>query len=280
MITSRDNTQIRAAKRLLQRKGRAEDKALLVEGARLLRDAWAAGIAPYLVFVQPESLPAHSPAHALLRQLAESGVTIEETNKRAFGELSDTVTPQGIAAVLPLPDLPWEPRPNLLLALDGVRDPGNAGTLLRSAEAVGVQGVIFGPDTVDPFNGKVVRAAMGAHFRLPIREVTSWTEAVTLAPIDRWFVAAGEAESSYDTIDWDQPAVLVVGAEATGASSEMRARGHVISIPMLGGTESLNAAMAGTVILFEIARQRRTAFAPPRGEGSPQANAGVQTRKS
>jgi len=259
MISSKDNPQIKAAKRLHQRKGRLEDKAMLIEGARLVADAWRAGVEPYVVFVQTETLTPTSPAHALLEEMANAGVTIEETSKAVFAELSDTVTPQGIAAVLPLPELAWPDRPQLLLALDGVRDPGNAGTLLRSAEAVGVQGALFGPGTVDPFNPKVVRAGMGTHFRLPIREVASWSDAASLAPIERWLLAAGEAESAYDAIDWRQPAVLVVGSEAEGAGEEIRQRATPIAIPMRGGVESLNAAMAGTVILFEIARQRRNA---------------------
>lgn len=258
MISSKDNPQIKAAKRLLQRKGRLEDKALLIEGARLVEDAWRAGIEPYLVFVQPEMLTPTSPAHGLLDKLADAGVTIEETSKAVFAELSETVTPQGIAAVLPIPELAWPEAPTLLVALDGVRDPGNAGTLMRSAEAVGAQGVIYGPGTVDPFNGKVIRAAMGSHFRLPLREIDSWEEAATLAPIERWYVAAGDGERAYDAVAWREPALLAVGAEATGASAEVRRRAEAISIPMQGSVESLNAAMAGTVILFEIARQRRS----------------------
>jgi TrmH family RNA methyltransferase len=259
MISSKDNAQIKAAKRLHQRKGRLEDKAMLIEGARLVADAWRAGVEPFIVFVQGETLTPSSPAHALLQEMEAAGVTIEETSKAVFAELSDTVTPQGIAAVLPIPELAWPDQPQLLLALDGVRDPGNAGTLLRSAEAVGVQGVIFGPETVDPFNSKVVRAAMGTHFRLPVREVESWTEAAPLAPMERWLLAAGEADLAYDAVDWRAPAVLVIGSEATGASAEIHARAHAIAIPMVGNVESLNAAMAGTVILFEIARQRRNA---------------------
>lgn len=261
MISSKDNPQIKAAKRLHQRKARLEDNAMLIEGARLVSDAWRAGVEPYVVFVQAESLAPTSSAHALLDEMADAGVTIEETSKAVFAELSDTVTPQGIAAVLPIPELAWHSQPQLLLALDGVRDPGNAGTLLRSAEAVGVQGVLFGPGTVDPYNSKVVRAAMGTHFRLPIREIGSWAEAAPLAPIERWLLATGEAETAYDSIDWREPVVLVIGSEAEGASAEMRQRAAPIAIPMRGGVESLNAAMAGTVILFEIARQLRTATA-------------------
>jgi TrmH family RNA methyltransferase len=257
MIISRDNATIKAAKRLLQRKGRVERGAVLIEGARLIGDAWRAGIRPERVFIQPDALRATSPAPGMLEEMAAASVALEEVSDKVFAELVETVTPQGIAAVVAMPSLGVPAQPTLLLALDGVRDPGNAGTLLRSAEAVGVEAVLFGPDSVDPWNGKVVRAAMGAHFRLPIREVESWREAEAFAGGLAWYVAAGEAPHAYDAIDWLAPSILVVGNEATGASAEVRQRATPIAIPMLGATESLNAAMAGTVILFEAARQRR-----------------------
>lgn len=257
MITSRENATIKAARRLRERKGRSKSNALLIEGARLVGDAWQAGIRPERVFVQPDALRAASPGHALLAAMRAAGVTVDDVSERVFAELGETVTPQGIAAVVPMPALPISPQPTLLLALDGVRDPGNAGTLLRSAEAVGADGVLFGPGSVDPWNGKVLRAAMGAHFRLPIRELASWDEAAAIAPAMEWYVAAGEAALAYDAVEWRAPALLVVGSEATGASAEVRRRATAIAIPMQGVTESLNAAMAGTVILFEAARQRR-----------------------
>lgn len=257
MITSKDNSTIKAAKRLRERKGRIESHALLIEGARLVGDAWRAGVLPERVFIEPEALRQRSPVHDLLADMQAARVPIEEVSERVFAELAETVTPQGIAAVVPLPRLAIPSKPTLLLALDGVRDPGNAGTLLRSAEAVGVDAVLFGPGSVDPWNGKVMRAAMGAHFRLPIREVPEWDEVDEIAPGVQWYVAAGEAAHPYDTVNWREPSLLVVGSEATGASDEVRRRATAIAIPMRGGTESLNAAMAGTVILFEAARQRK-----------------------
>jgi TrmH family RNA methyltransferase len=146
----------------------------------------------------------------------------------------------------------------LTLVLDGVRDPGNAGTLLRSAEAAGVELAIFGPGSVDPFNDKVLRAGMGAHFRLPLRICTNWAQVHQLLAGDaQCFLADTEGAIAYDQVDWQQPAVLVVGAEATGGSDEMRAASLTIMIPMAGKTESLNAGVAGSIILFEAARQRR-----------------------
>lgn len=257
MITSRDNATIKAAKRLLDRKGRTEANALLVEGARLVGDAWRAGVRPERVFVQPDALRADSPVHDLLQRMAAERVEIDEVSERVLADLVETVTPQGIVVVVPKPALALPAHATLLLALDGIRDPGNAGTLLRSAEAVGCEGVLFGPGSVEPWNGKVIRAAMGAHFRLPIIEIASWEEAKALAPDLAWYVAAGEASLSYDAVAWRNPSLLVVGSEATGASDEVRNRATAIAIPMRGDTESLNAAVAGSVILFEAALQRK-----------------------
>ncbi len=172
--------------------------------------------------------------------------------------MAGTVTPQGLAAVVPLPKLEFPVDSRMLLLLDQIRDPGNAGTLLRSAEAAGAGGVIFCPDTVDPFNDKVIRAAMGAHFRIPIRICDTWDAVRKLTPAGHALYLADSAGTlAYDEVDWTKPAVLVVGGETSGASQQGRNLATPIAIPMLGRTESLNAGVAGSIILFEAARQRR-----------------------
>ena len=138
-----------------------------------------------------------------------------------------------------------------------MRDPGNLGTILRSAEAAGVGQVLLAPGTVDAYNPKVVRGAMGAHFRLPLESLDWPAIAERVAGRAVWLAdAAGEI--AYDQVDWTAPSALIVGGEAAGAGQRAAelATGRVC-IPMTGGAESLNAAMAATVILFEAARQRR-----------------------
>ena len=169
---------------------------------------------------------------------------------------ANTQTPQGVLAVAPFVQLPS--RPGLCLIVDGLRDPGNLGTILRSAEAAGVGEVLLAPGSVDAYNPKVVRGAMGAHFRLPVAGL-DWPaigEKVAGRPV---WLADAQGETPYDAVDWTEPATLIVGGEAAGAGREAAelATGN-ISIPMAGGTESLNAAMAATAILFEAARQRRS----------------------
>jgi TrmH family RNA methyltransferase len=157
--------------------------------------------------------------------------------------------------VVPFVNLP--PRPGLILVLDQVRDPGNLGTILRTAEAAGAGQVLLAPGTVDVYNPKVVRGAMGAHFRLPVATLEWPAISQRVAERAVW-LADATGEVAYDAVDWTQPAALIVGGEATGAGEEATAlaTGRV-SIPMAGRAESLNAAMAATVLLFEAARQHR-----------------------
>ncbi len=259
VISSLDNPRVKAARKLHTRKGRQAAEQLLVEGVRLLDDARQSGARPDAVFYAPDILTG-TEGTALLASLQAAGYACFACTPPVFASLAETVTPQGIAAVLPLPALPMPAQPTLLLILDGIGDPGNAGTLLRSAEAAGADGAIFGPDAVDPFNDKVVRAAMGAHFRLPIRRCADWSAVDDLLPAAmRWYLAEAHAEITHDAVDWRQPCAVVVGSEAHGPSAEARQRSSAIRIPMAGSTESLNAAIAGSVILFEAARQRRTA---------------------
>jgi TrmH family RNA methyltransferase len=257
-ITSASNNRIKEARKLQRRRDRYARGEVLIEGVRLVRDAWQAGATLRQVFFTPELLEDQSATAELIEELAAAHVELVPCSAAVFATLSETMTPQGIVATVTMPRVALPTKRTLTLLLDQVRDPGNAGTLLRSAAAVGVDVVIFGPETVDPFNEKVMRAGMGAHFRLPIRTLDRWEDAGEWFENDYPFYladAAGEVE--YDAIDWSAEATLVVGGEASGASEWARQRAVAIVIPMEGATESLNAAVAGSVILFEAARQRR-----------------------
>jgi TrmH family RNA methyltransferase len=203
-----------------------------------------------------EAWAASSGAQHLLPSLglAEQGAWL--VSEAVLAACADTRTPQGVLAVVPFMQL--QPRPGLILILDGLRDPGNLGTILRSAEAAGVGQVILAPGTVDPHNPKVVRGGMGAHLRLPVVSLPWPAIAESVAGRAIWLADAA-ADVAYDAVDWTRPSALLVGGEATGAGEQAcaLATGRV-SIPMAEGTESLNAAMAATVILFEAARQQRT----------------------
>jgi TrmH family RNA methyltransferase len=155
--------------------------------------------------------------------------------------------------------------PSLVLIVDRLRIPGNLGAILRTAAAAGVELVLLPPGNIDPFNPKVIRGGMGAHFCLPI--VRAGWDAIEkhLVGLDIWLASAGEGER-YDQVDWSRPVAVIVGGEASGAGESADALASFathpgdacgrVHIPMPGGMESLNAAVAAGVLLFEIARQR------------------------
>ncbi|HET7095711.1 MAG TPA: TrmH family RNA methyltransferase, partial [Thermomicrobiales bacterium] len=166
-IASHANPTIAYVRSLQKRDRRAAERAFVVEGKRLLADALAAGVVPKVVLVR-------AGAADLLPRRLPPGVPARLVAPPVFDRLSDVVTPQGVLAVVPFPDLaPPAAATALVLILDRLRDPGNLGTLLRAAAGAGATEVMLTPESVDPFNPKVVRAGMGAHFRIPIQTLTS-----------------------------------------------------------------------------------------------------------
>jgi TrmH family RNA methyltransferase len=170
--------------------------------------------------------------------------------------LSDTETPQGVLAVAAFPEFEVV-ECGLSLILDGVRDPGNLGTILRTAQAAGVGRVVTLRGTVDVFSPKVVRGAMGAHFRLPISWDRSWDEVRRATEGKQVLLADPRDGVPYYKVNWALPTVLMVGGEPEGAGAKARALAtSTVTIPMGGSVESLNVAVATSILLFEAARQR------------------------
>jgi TrmH family RNA methyltransferase len=259
MITSTHNPKLKLIRALQGRaKERREAGAFVVEGVRLVEEAvisnWGFRFALY-----DESL--NDRGKSQVEYLRSRGVDVEEVSTSLMKSLSETEAPQGILAVLELDQLPLPNYPNFLLIPDQIRDPGNLGTLLRTAAAAGVQAVLLPPETTDAFAPKVVRSGMGAHFHLPIHSM-SWDEinhfiaaSATPSPI-QVFLADMDGQPCWET-DLSQPIALVIGGEAEGASeSAKKLVNSKISIPMSGNMESLNAGVAGSVLMFEVTRQR------------------------
>jgi len=229
---------------------RHEERAFVVEGDRAVRDALASGASPIVIALrEAESFPN-----------LEGGESAKVVAADIFQTLCDTVHPQGIVAVFPFPTHVFaDVGTPLYVIADRIGDPGNLGTLLRSAAAAGVDSVFLSPGSVDHYNPKVVRAAMGAHFRIPIMPTSPEI-------VDR---IAGQCElrvladlgdfAAPDEVDWRAAATLIVTSETAGPSEfAIGFATRSVTIPMRSGMESLNAAVAGSVILFEAARQRRT----------------------
>jgi TrmH family RNA methyltransferase len=255
MITSVANEKVKYVRSLYRRRVRYRERRFVIEGVRLVEEAFRAGIVPALVFYS-EGIDANPGGGELLVEILRGDSPAFAVSEKVMKAMADTVSPQGLLAVVPFVELAPPPGPSLVLVVDHLRDPGNLGTILRSANAAGVEQVILAPKTVDPYNPKVVRGAMGAHFRLPV-EALSWPEiAETLAGV-QILLADVRGEQAHYEVDWARPSALIIGGETYGVSREARElAAATIAIPMRGGTESLNAAVAASVMLFEATRQR------------------------
>ena len=240
--------------RLLQR-GSARRRAgrTVVEGPKLVAEALRAGVVDSVLCVADPP----AAAAAVVDDAAAEGIPVRHCTEGVFGAVADTETPQGVLAVITAPDPPALPGPALLLVLDGVQDPGNVGAMVRSAAAAGATGVIRGPGTADAYSPKAMRAGAGGQFRVPIRKAAEPADLESLAADINIYAASADADLTYHDIDWTGPCGLVVGAESAGVSPAWRAASRgAVRVPMQRGVESLNAAAAAAVILFEAARQR------------------------
>lgn len=256
-ITSNRNERVKLVRALQSKpRSRRKERKIVLEGVRLLADAVSCGVLPEFIFYLPEQVAPGRPAHELFQQLQAAGVEYFAVPDTIMAEVSDTETPQGVLGVLPMPAVEMPPQPDLVLVLDGLNIPGNLGSALRTAAAVGVDAVVLPPNTVDPYNPKVLRGGMGAHFRLPLLQL-NWTEIVEQFGHLQAYVAAADGSLAYFEVNWCQPSLVIIGGEAHGPTD---AAYHLsttsIAIPMASETESLNASVAAGVILYEIRRQR------------------------
>jgi TrmH family RNA methyltransferase len=255
------NPLIKRVRSLLRRKARYEERAFLVEGARAVSDMADAGITALMILVRDAEDDI-----TLLDLAGNSPVRL--VAPRLFNDLSDLPHPQGILAVVSMDDLPRERADDqsgddLLLIADGMRDPGNLGTLLRSAAGAGASTVWLTPDTVDPFNPKCVRSAMGAHFRICVHHADEQELRRRIERVDVVAVADANGDKNYDAIDWTLPSAIIVGGEAFGPTASIRELATAnVRIPLQSNVESLNAGVAGSLLIFEAARQRRRAAQP------------------
>lgn len=273
MISSTSNRNVQELHALHTLKGRETAGAFLIEGPHLLDAALDAHILPRLVLYDPEALERTAAGRRTLGRIEEArahGVEALEATGAAIERASDTRTPQGVVASVALADVIADKvrarrrgraRP-LLVVLDAISDPGNMGTILRSALAADVDEVLIAPGCSDPLAPKVVRAGAGAHFYLPVRTGLDWDGIKTWvhgAPsVRQILLAEAEGTRAYDSFDLTVRTALVICNEAHGASPEaVRLSKLHVSIPMWNKVESLNAAVAASVILFEAARQRR-----------------------
>jgi len=259
MITSLKNDRVRLVRALQERRRiRQRERRFVIEGLRLCEEATRAGAIPHFAFFTDE-VHEDPRARSVMDAWTQAGVVCELVSAAVMATCSSTETPQGLLAVVPLPNLSRPTQPTLTLILDRLRDPGNLGALLRTALAAGVDQVLLAPGTVDATNPKAVRAAMGAHFRLPVAAL-EWPAIQQATDGCHVYLAEVGGAIPYTEVNWQEPVALIIGGEAAGAGEQARALADAqIVIPLLGDVESLNTAAAAAVLLFEAVRQRRAA---------------------
>lgn len=195
---------------------------------------------------------------ALLEQLKNMNIEMELCSSEVLKSASDIQNPQGLTLILKQKDLNLPKNANFVLVLDAIQNPGNMGSLLRSALGAGVGALILGPNCVDAYSPKVLRSAMGAQFRLPMQKM-NWGEIREMSSKlgFKVFISNMGDGISYSKANFEGPTMLILGNEADGIGREARKfSDESISIPMNKNLESLNAAAAGAILLFEIARQK------------------------
>ncbi len=275
MLSSPSNKRIQWLHSLHQAKGRQEAGAFLLEGPHLLEAALDAHMRPLLIVYDPEDLSRSEEGVRLMGRIGQataSAVEVFTASPAAIERASETRKPQGVVAAVALEDIAPEKvrvrrrgrfRP-VVLVVDALADPGNLGTLLRSALAADADEALLSTGCADPYAPKVVRAGAGAHFLLPIRSGLVWEEIgrrLRGSPAARQILLAeAEAATPYFAAELAERTGLIVSNEAHGPSAgASKLATKRIAIPMFNKVESLNAAVAGSVILFEAARQRRIA---------------------
>jgi TrmH family RNA methyltransferase len=264
--TGAHSPRLKAARRLTKRAFRQRERAFLAEGPQAVAEAFRYGAHVTDLFV---TVPARGRHHDLVAEIADAGIPVHVVSGEIMDELAQTVTPQGLLAVcdfvdVPLASITGTSQPQLVALLANVRDPGNAGTVLRTADAAGADAVVFADASVDPYNGKCVRASAGSLFHLPVVATAGLGEAIaTLRQAGLRIVAAdGRAGRSLDDpavqARLAEPTAWMFGNEAWGLPPELVALAdEPVAVPIYGRAESLNLAAAAAVCLYASARAQR-----------------------
>jgi len=257
MITSASNGRMKDIVNLIQKaKARREKKSFIIEGTRLFSETPAELIEE--IYVSDVFLEKEENKELL------SGHKYEIVKEDVFRKISDTKTPQGILAVVKQPEYNMEQmlaRKPLIIILEDIQDPGNLGTIMRTAEGAGVTGVIMSRETVDIYNPKTIRSTMGSIFRVPFLYVENIHEAIQELKKQNISIYAAHLKGKrlYDEVSYQNGTAFLIGNEGNGLKKETAdLADEYMLIPMEGKLESLNAAVATALLIYEAARQRRT----------------------
>jgi TrmH family RNA methyltransferase len=257
VLTSLQNPLVKSIRRLHQGKGRRSQQQFLLEGTHLIQEALATDYPLAIVCYTPDWAINHGPIASALEQRADR---VEPVSEAVLEAMATTQHPDGVLAVAPqilrLPD----PAINTIgLVVETLQDPGNLGTIIRTAVATGVEGLWLSADSVAPDHPKVLRASAGQWFRLPMAvdhdlgaQLTNWQQGGV-----QLVATSSHATLDYWAIDFTQPTILVLGNEGAGLSESLQNQATVkVRIPMMGGVESLNVGVSAALLLYEAQRQR------------------------
>ena len=257
IIKSTDNSKIKYAVKIkLSTKFRVQEGLFFLEGLRLCLDAFRVGISTDTVFYTTKFKNEYEET---LSQLLNSCSNAYEVSESVMNKLSDTVTPQGIVSLVKIPKAQnLSVIDGLYVALDRIQDPKNLGAISRTAEALGVEGIILSPDSCDPFSPKSLRASMGALLRLPIYKVADFIGELDRLKQDgmKLFASVVDADATdIRTVETVGGRVLIIGNEANGISNDVREiASELVTIKMLGNAESFNASSAASILIWEMQR--------------------------
>jgi len=251
MITSTGNKKVKEVRDLVRKASCRKDRGLfVVEGIKMFLETDPDDIVEAYI---SESFMRLCPTEAKVKLKFTDHETLTDT---VFEYVSDTKNPQGIMAVVKMKKYE-KLTGDAFIILDRLQDPGNLGTIFRSAEAAGIDGILMSSDTVDVYNPKVVRSTMGAIFRVPFMYTEDLAGDMKKLGVTA-YAAHLSGKNDYDQEDYKVPTAFIIGNESAGISEEIASSAdRLIRIPMKGEVESLNASIAATVLMFELARQRR-----------------------
>ena len=258
VITSKENETVKTIKKLKDKKYRDETGLYIIEGTKMLEEAIEEKARIRKIIICEECLKAGDLEQKVLYEIAKYNCIY--VNSKVFNSLTDVVAPQGIMAVIEKPnkDIKIKYDQDIILALDGIQDPGNLGTILRTADSVNLKQIIVTKNTADSYNPKVVRSTMGAILRIKIIETDDLAKTLKEAKKNKFKIVATSLDTNNSIYDIDyNKKVIVIGNEANGVSKEIQELAdNKVKIPMLGKTESLNASVATGIILYEYVRQK------------------------
>lgn len=260
VIISSQNNIVKHVKSLHEKSKRDQLGQFFVEGLRIVEDALLSGVFIEFVVIS-ESANFKKEVQGLVEGLREKGLLIYEVSDKIFKEISDTETPQGILGVIKKPEFELEEvirSGDFYILLERIQDPGNMGTIIRTADAAGTSGIIVSNGCVDIYNPKVLRSTMGSIFHLPIVKVDNLEKAILDLNKTGFNVLAAHLNGQTWHFDQDMKnkTAVVIGNEANGISDNVAKECKLIKIPMLGKSESLNASVSAAVIIYEYVRQK------------------------